>query len=153
MLKKVFIGGPFKSYVDPMTNVLKPLYKKQFLALIEFFEIRGCSIHNAHQRESWGENFWEPDDCTKLDYDEIAKSDIFIAFPGSPASPGTHIEIGWASALHKKIILLLENGKYYAHLVKGLHTMADVEYIYFDETEDYLSQLEKMFPLKETITV
>lgn len=42
-----------------------------------------------------------PLQCTKIDFDEISTCDLFAAFPGSPASPGTHIEIGWASALKK----------------------------------------------------
>ena len=124
-------------------------YKKMFLDLICFFKDRGYEIHNAHQREDWGENFWEPKECTKLDYKEISSSDIFIAFPGSPPSPGTHIEIGWASALNKKIILLLKNGDYYAHLVKGLHTIGDVHYIYYDHSYDYINKLIDLFPERE----
>lgn len=42
-----------------------------------------------------------PQQCTKIDFEEISTCDLFVAFPGSPASPGTHIEIGWASALKK----------------------------------------------------
>ena len=146
MTKKIFLGGPFKSYVDHKTNKMHDAHIKRFHDLILFFEERGYEVHNAHQREDWGKNFWSPDDCTKLDYEEIAKSDVFIAFPGSPASPGTHIEIGWASALKKKVILLLEEGQYYAHLVKGLHTVANVSYLYYKEPSDYLTTLEELFP-------
>ena len=148
---KVFIGGPFKAYIDPKTNKMEERYKNKFLDLIIFFEERGYEVHNAHQRESWGENFWEPDDCTKLDYEEIASSDVFLAFPGSPASPGTHIEIGWASILQKKMVLLLEEGKYYAHLIKGLHTVGDVHYIHYREIGDYMTSLAQLFPVREPV--
>ncbi|MDX3570891.1 hypothetical protein [Streptomyces sp. ID05-47C] len=57
-------------------------------------------------------------------------------FPGHPASPGTHIEIGWASALNKPIVLLLEANQDYAFLVRGLHTVADVTYLTFTPDED-----------------
>ncbi len=150
-MKKVFLGGPFKGCIDPNTNLMTEEYKRKFINLINFFEERGYEIHNAHKRESWGEFFWEPEDCTKLDYEEIYKADVFIAFPGSPASPGTHIEIGWASALGKKIILLLEKEKYYAHLIKGLHMIADVHFIYYQQSTDYIHALEKLFPVVEVI--
>ncbi len=152
-MKNIFLGGPFKGYIDPNTNLMKEKYKKIFMDLINFFETRGYEVHNAHKRELWGEFFWEPEDCTKLDYEEICKADVFIAFPGAPASPGTHIEIGWASALGKKIILLLEEEKYYAHLVKGLHTIADTHFIYYQQAADYMQALEKLFPALEAILI
>jgi nucleoside 2-deoxyribosyltransferase len=153
MIKKIFIGGPFKAYVNPQTNKMEEKYKKKFLNLIQFFQDRGYETHNAHQRELWGENFWEPEECTKYDYEEIASSDVFLAFPGSPASPGTHIEIGWACVLKKKIILLMQEGSYYAHLVKGLHTVGDVHYIYYREIGDYMEELDKLFPAKKEALV
>jgi len=149
MAKKVFIGGPFKAWIDPTTSKLEEKYQRRLKELIFFFENRHYEVHNAHQREDWGANFWEPDQCTKLDYNEIASCDIFIAFPGVPASPGTHIELGWASALGKKIVLLMKKGEYYAHLVKGLYTVSDVEYLYYNDPSDYISALEKVFPIQD----
>lgn len=69
-----------------------------------------------------------PQECTRLDYEHIRDCDLFVAFPGSPASPGTHIELGWASALGRPMILLLEEGSY-AFLVQGLHVVGDVSYV------------------------
>lgn len=65
-------------------------------------EERGYAVHNAHKREKWGREFMTSEQCTEIDFVEIDKCDLFIAFPGKPASPGTHIEIGWASALKKR---------------------------------------------------
>lgn len=111
--KKVFLAGPFKSLVDPKTGMMANHEKQKLLNLISFFEERGFSVHNAHKREGWGKDFMTPEECTAIDFKEISTCDLFVAFPGSPASPGTHIEIGWASALNKPIILLLEEGKDY----------------------------------------
>ena len=85
-----------------------------------------------------------PEQCTKIDYDEIEKCDIFIAFPGIPASPGTHIEIGWASAFNKKIIFLLaDDEEKYAYLIRGLHKVTDVTYIIYHSIEEYYDKLDK----------
>ncbi len=146
MISKIFLGGPFKGLIDPQTGIMKERYINTFSGLLNFFSSRGYDVHNAHVRENWGANFWSPDECTKLDYEEICKADAFVAFPGSPSSPGTHIELGWASAHAKKIVLMLEEGEYYCHLTKGLHTVADVEYIYYKNDEEILSSLSDMFP-------
>ncbi|WP_369903373.1 nucleoside 2-deoxyribosyltransferase [Bacillus manliponensis] len=143
--KKMFLAGPFKNLVNPETGMMEQHEKQKLLNLISFFEKRGFSVHNAHKREGWGKDFMTPDECTAIDFKEIRACDLFVAFPGSPASPGTHIEIGWASALDKPIILLLEEGKDYAFLIKGLATVANVTFIYFKEESDYLTKLEQLY--------
>ncbi|WP_078392819.1 nucleoside 2-deoxyribosyltransferase [Shouchella patagoniensis] len=143
--KKMFLAGPFKSLVDSKTGIMEKHEKQKLLNLISFFETRGFSVHNAHKREGWGKDFMTPEECTEIDFKEISTCDLFVAFPGAPASPGTHIEIGWASALNKPIILLLEEGKDYAFLINGLGTVANVTFIRFQTEEDYLSQLEKLY--------
>jgi hypothetical protein len=122
----VFLGGPFKASVDPATGTLRAAERTRLESVIARLESDGYEVHNAHRREGWGAAFLTPEECTRLDFEEISASDVFVAFPGAPASPGTHVEIGWASALGKPVVLLLEDGAEYAFLVRGLHTVADV---------------------------
>jgi hypothetical protein len=51
------------------------------------------------------------------------------------------VEIGWASALRKPIILLLEDGREYAFLVRGLHTVARVTYLTFSDETDLCTEV------------
>lgn len=125
---RVFLGGPFKSLVDS-NGVMRRDERSRFEALIAGLEQAGYHVDNAHRRESWGAAFLSPEECTRRDFDEIKASDVVVAFPGSPPSPGTHIEIGWASALGKPLVLLLEADTDYAFLVRGLHTVAAVVYL------------------------
>lgn len=127
--QSVFLAGPFKALVDPITGRMRQFERVRYQALIGHLEGRGYSVHNAHKREAWGASFLAPEECTQLDYEEIRGCDLFIAFPGCPASPGTHIEIGWAAALGRPMMLLLEEGQTYAFLVRGLHAVADVTYV------------------------
>ncbi|ALK34578.1 nucleoside 2-deoxyribosyltransferase [Burkholderia plantarii] len=126
-MKRMFLGGPFKSLVDPATGTMSAEHINQFGRVIEHFEGRGWDVHCAHRREKWGREFMTPEQCTRIDYEQISQCDYFVAFPGAPASPGTHIELGWASALGKPIVLLLEAGRDYAYLVQGLHTVTRLE--------------------------
>ncbi|HYH02612.1 MAG TPA: nucleoside 2-deoxyribosyltransferase [Bacillota bacterium] len=142
---KIFLAGPFKGLVNPNTGTMDECEKEKLLNLIFFFEDKGFVVHNAHKREAWGKAFMAPEQCTEIDFREIASCDFLVGFPGSPPSPGTHIEIGWASALNKPIILLLEEGKEYAFLIQGLHTVTSVTYISFRNEQDYLQQLEAIF--------
>ncbi|GAB2537628.1 nucleoside 2-deoxyribosyltransferase [Nocardia heshunensis] len=119
-VRTVFVAGPFYKLVDPVTGAMRAEDRERFEWLIDYFEGRGCLVYNAHRREHWGEAFLEPDDFTRLDYEEIATADLLVAVPGPPASLGTHIELGWASALGKPILLLLERGEEYALMVYGL---------------------------------
>ena len=122
-LRNVFVAGPFYRLVDPATGRLPQHQQQRFEALIDYFEADGCHVFNAHKRESWGEAFLEATDFTKLDFDEIAASDVLVAKPGPPDSLGTHIELGWASALGKPIVLLLERDAEYALMLQGLSSL------------------------------
>lgn len=144
--EKVFLAGPFKSLVNTETGRMDDKHKSVFVNLIAFFEDLGYAVHNAHKREAWGERFMAPEECTRVDFEEIGSCDHFVALPGHPASPGTHVEIGWASALGKPVTLLLEENKEYAFLVRGLHAVSDVRIVSFADPSECLRKLDQLFP-------
>lgn len=145
-MRSVYIAAPFKASLDSGSGELEASLRRRLMKLITFFTERGFSVHNAHQREDWGRNLMSREECTRTDFEEIKACAWFVALPGYPASPGTHIEIGWASALGKQIILLLEANNEYAFLVHGLHKVTKVQYVYFENDEDCLAKLTELFP-------
>lgn len=142
---RVFLAGPFKHLMDPATGLLAPAMKQRLEAIIQLLEAKQLAVHCAHRREAWGAEMMTPAECTKIDYDEIARADLLLAFPGVPASPGTHIELGWASAMQKQVVLLLERDQPYAFLVRGLHRVTRVAEITFSSDDDLMPQLEAWF--------
>ncbi|MGB8456004.1 MAG: nucleoside 2-deoxyribosyltransferase [Anaerocolumna sp.] len=145
-MNKIFLAAPFKSLVDENNLIMDDKSKEQISNLIIYLENKGFHVHNAHKREQWGQQFMPPDQCTQIDFNQISDCDILIAFPGNPPSPGTHIEIGWASALDKRIFLLLhESINNYAYLIQGLHTVANITYIVYSTEEEYYKELDKYF--------
>ena len=86
----------------------------------------------------------KPDVCTLKDFEEIKDSDLLIAIPGDPPSGGVHIELGWASAMNKNIIILLEKGKRYCDLANGLAIVANVKYIRYKEIRDCFPEIDKI---------
>ncbi|MFI1964567.1 hypothetical protein ACH429_10660 [Streptomyces pathocidini] len=139
----VFLAGPFTGLLSPSTGEMPDATRTPFAVLIRHFEEQGLEVHNAHRRELWGAELMGPDECTELDQKEIEKADVFVGFPGVPASPGTHIEIGWASAFGKPIVLLLEEGEDYAFLVRGLRSVATVEYVHYKNVPDALPAIDE----------
>jgi nucleoside 2-deoxyribosyltransferase len=137
----VFVAGPFTAAIDRETGELLARDRTRIEALITRFESEGYEVFNAHRREAWGKAFLTPDECTRLDFEEISRADVMIAFPGHPSSPGTHIELGWASALGKPIVLLLDPGVEYAFLVRGLPTITRVVSVVYQDGPEFLAEL------------
>ncbi|MFI1256098.1 nucleoside 2-deoxyribosyltransferase [Streptomyces netropsis] len=142
-IRSIFLAGPFLQLLDPATGEMPEGARAPFDLLIKHFEAQGISVHNAHRREAWGAELMRPEVCTRIDQEEIRKADVFVALPGFPASPGTHIEVGWASAFDKPIVLLLERGREYTFLVQGLHTVATVEYVVHSDVASALPAVDR----------
>jgi nucleoside 2-deoxyribosyltransferase len=145
-----FIGGPFKAFVDPATGSLAEIHQARYRRLINFFEESGWNTFNAHREEGWGKNMVSAKECTTRDLLWMRTCDLFVAFPGCPASPGTHVEIGWASALRRPTVLILNESDTYAALVTGLQDIASVEYVNYDESTHFLSALTRAANLVAT---
>jgi nucleoside 2-deoxyribosyltransferase len=140
-VRSAFVGGPFFRVVDQNSGLMPKEEQEKITRIIDYFEKDGATVYNAHRREAFGAEFLTARECTKLDFTEISGSDIFVAYPGVPVSPGTHVEIGWASALGKPMVLFLEKDKRHTFLVTGLETVANVEYIWFETVDEILAQL------------
>jgi nucleoside 2-deoxyribosyltransferase len=141
--RSVFVAGPFKNAIDPVTGLVNTHLRSRLEAVLEYFDAANYRIYNSHRRESWGAAILKPEQCTKLDYDEISDADLFVAFPGEPASPGTHIEMGWASSLGKPVILIVDGLESHSFLVRGLHTVATTQYIDAHEIPQLVHELDQ----------
>jgi hypothetical protein len=141
---RIFFGAPFTKYVNKKTGkVVKS--KREFIEkMIFFLEEKGHYVRNAHSREKFGKDLMPAHVCTKLDLEEIRACDLFIAMPGNPPSGGVHVELGWASVLDKKIILLLRKKGKYSPLIHGLGTVGNVETIVFGDEKEIFENLGRM---------
>src|SRR4051794_26690038 len=137
----VFVGGPFKALIDTSTGVVPIGARRPVTRVVQHFEGQGHEVLSAHGLEGWGRTMVTPEECTRRDFDWIRRADVVVAFPGSPASPGTHIEIGWASAWGKPLVLILEPGVQHAYLALGLSALYPVQYVTYDESDGFLDRL------------
>lgn len=92
----------------------------------------GHSIFLAHRREAFGAALMDAETCTPLDMLELQRADLLVAIPGF--SYGVHIEIGWAIASYKPIVLLRRQSEpETTPLIAGLPTVAHCQTVVFPE--------------------
>ncbi len=88
------------------------------------------------------------DTCTELDFEEMKTTDLVVAIPED--SKGTAVELGWASCMKIKILLLLDSNQRYTPLISGLKDITDVETIWYDGNlnRDVLTNIDNMIKKK-----
>jgi len=141
---RIFFGASFTKHLKKDNGQFHESKKILIENIIEILTERGHDVRNAHVREEFGKKLLDPETCTKMDLEEIKKCDLFMAMPGNPPSGGVHVELGWASALNKKILLLLKKHGGYSPLVTGLGIIGKVETIYFRSQSDLLGKIKKV---------
>jgi nucleoside 2-deoxyribosyltransferase len=124
---KIFLGGPIQ-YLSSYGNSSAVIADHR--EIFQAFVTAGFHVFSAHECERYGEDShcFSPADVTARDLAWAKACDIYVGIlplddHGQPyRSDGTHIEIGWATALGKKVVLLLDDSatRPYSHLVLGL---------------------------------
>ncbi|RHU42080.1 nucleoside 2-deoxyribosyltransferase [Clostridium sp. TF11-13AC] len=129
-MKKIFIGCPITKYIDnnTFTDEIFRCFMKEMYDLCTHY---ADEVFLALKREQYGKNLMT-DTCTELDYNEMKTADIIVAIPED--SKGTAVELGWASAMKKKIVLILNKGKRYTPLISGLEDITDTLIIWYDKS-------------------
>ena len=129
---KVFISCPFTGLCKNNKYEIKDEYKTFFNKLVENLEEKGCEYYLAIKRENWGLNHKGPEECTRSDFEGVKSSDVLIVIPGNKnsngISGGVHVELGWASAMKKKMHILVEDGFEYSPVLMGLNTLTETHY-------------------------
>lgn len=136
----VFVGGPIQYAIDDggiFDAKLKSFIQKALVQLDKY----GFKTLSAHRYESYGEmdvTNMQKEVCLR-DFQWMQQCDCFIAMiPGAPdgtpvRTDGTSVELGWASSMQKKIVIVHSEGVTYSHLVEGLHAIADVTFLSIEE--------------------
>ena len=126
-----FVGGPIQYAIAPDGSFDAPT-RSVIGSVIAALESAGHRVLSAHVDEQFGQKnvaglFREV--CLR-DYAWMRQCDVFVAIlPVDSAgnvifSSGTSVELGWASALGKPIVLVCDPAAKYSHLVLGLDAIA-----------------------------
>ena len=147
-MRRIFVAGPITGLIDKHTGLVRESFKKDQLSLIEFLRGDGHNVYSAHERESWGSKLDEPKTALKLDLEAIREADLLIARLGPVASPGVHVEIGFALAIGCPLITL--HGKRfkkpylldgYSLFTKHINLEMDSNQIYYRKISSFIESL------------
>lgn len=135
---KIFIACPISKYLteDGMNLNFETFIQEVY----EVCKTYTSNVFMALYREDYGKARMEDHICTPLDFEEMQESDLVIAFPED--SMGVAVELGWASALKKKVVLILNEKDKSSPLIRALNTVTDVEKIHTSLQNGYYSEKE-----------
>lgn len=127
-MKKIFIACPISKYLDG-DRFINDDFKYFIEGMYTVCQKFASEVFLALRREEYGKKRMT-DTCTALDFDEMKTSDLVVAIPED--SKGTAVELGWASGMQKKILLLLDQNQKYTPLISGLGDITDTEIIWYE---------------------
>lgn len=127
-MKKIFIACPFIKFVKG-TEFTNNSFRKFTEDLYNLCLTYAPKVFLALKREDYGAKPMEKYSCL-MDLKELETSDLIIAIPDD--SMGVAVELGWASALNKKIILLLNKEQKYSALIQNITTVTTGHVIWYE---------------------
>ena len=160
---KVFVGGPIQHALEK--RALNNDLQNHLQVAIQVLESLGAEVFSAHRAEKFGAetHLFTPNEVSRRDRQWMEMCDIFVAvLPVCKRSQtlmrtdGTHIELGWASALRRPIVLVTEKpfDASSSHLLKGLATVARVEHLGIDDFErDPLTLLQPLLAMTKEVVI
>ena len=141
-MKKIFIACPISKYIDG-NNFINNDFKFFIENMYETCQKFAPEVFLALRREEYGEKLMT-NVCTELDFNEMNTTDLVVAIPDD--SMGVAIELGWASCMKKKIILIINKNQRYTPLITGLKDITNTEIIWYNGqlNNEILFEVEKI---------
>lgn len=149
-LFKTFLACPISGYMQGDQLVLPDRFERFIRKIYQMLREESDETFLALERERWGDELMQGNVCTPLDFQEMRRCDMVIAYPGT--SCGVAVELGWASALGKPIVLLLETASDYTPMIRELGRLpgARVDIVWLDTVEGF-PWLQDLAPLRQLV--
>lgn len=137
---KVFLAAPISAFKNEQEY---KVIREKLLNLIEKLSVRFCICSEISNIESFA-TYDEPGESALKDFNEIDEADIFIMYHPIKIQTSTLIELGYAVAKGKKVIMIAKPHTL-PYLASGLVTVSpDVKLISTAELDDSIAvQIEK----------
>ena len=136
---RLFLAAPFTGKINCAKGEIEIGYRTWLASIADRLRQAGHEVVCAHEREAWGADLDAPEDAVSLDFQEIDASDAVVAYVGEPPSPGVQLELGYASARRKPIVLFYRRDSYPPYLTQGISAVTEVVQFSFDH-EDYAGE-------------
>ncbi|MBI2547475.1 MAG: hypothetical protein HYW23_03450 [Candidatus Aenigmarchaeota archaeon] len=151
---KVYISAPYTNKSVQQSNSIHGEIKDasyiNFLDSIESaVKSLGFQTFLPHRDlHEWGKSNLSEEDVGRKSFEELNNSDLVIAYPEE--SVGVNIELGWASAFKKKVLILLKENQRTSIMHSGLTGVTDSKIIRFRDIMDLRTKLrEELASIKQ----
>lgn len=139
----IFISCPISKYFNSDNQIDKD-YVSFLEKVYQICSEKSSSVYLALKNEDYNIKDMDSDEvCTLKDYNALLNSDLIIAIPED--SQGVAVELGWASALNKRIIIAYEDKYLYSALIKALSVVTDVTLLHMKKIDNYSTVDESFF--------
>lgn len=154
MNPKIFIACPITKHLTD--DGMNADFEKFIKSVHELCNNYSNNIFMALFRENYGKARMEDEVCTPLDFEEMCDTDIVIAIPED--SQGVAVEIGWASAMKKRLMLVLNENQRNSPLINAIGTVTDTYVYRGDFDKEYIRAKDEIIKeidlyLSQEITV
>jgi nucleoside 2-deoxyribosyltransferase len=135
----IFLGGPFQFALTKQGFDGK--LRSLIIRLLQELEDAGFQVLSAHRFESFGlmDVEGQSEKVAERDFQWMCQCDVFVALlplddDCKPVrSDGTCVELGWASALRKPIVVVRSTRHVYSHLITGLVAITSASTLDYEE--------------------
>ncbi len=121
MNKKIFLSTPISGFKD---RALFSIFRKKIISITTFLEKNDFEVCSEINKFSIESDYDTPDKSIQEDFKKIREADIFLMFHPQKMQTSTLIELGYACAFNRKIIIV-GNKNDLPYLAKGIE---DSEY-------------------------
>ncbi|MFH1322697.1 MAG: nucleoside 2-deoxyribosyltransferase [Methanobacteriota archaeon] len=125
----IFVAARFTTAIE--NGIFDSNLRKKIEIIHEVIRSLGVKLYSSHHIEKFGENLSYYDRAVKRDISQISRCDIFVALLEDKLSAGVCTELGWASFVGKKIILIIPDNFDINRvpMIKGLTTITYCEIV------------------------
>ncbi|MGJ8629204.1 MAG: nucleoside 2-deoxyribosyltransferase [Sulfitobacter sp.] len=146
--KTVFVGGPIQHAMAK--NEFDPQLKKLLKTVSKILKLKDYRVLSAHDEGYLDEPSFEvsSEAAVRRDFESIRNCDVYVCVLPEGAgslpyrSDGCCVELGWASALNRQIILIGSSEVRYSQLIEGLAAICDMKFV---DLEAFCSQPDLLF--------
>ena len=141
MTKNVFIAGPFTNALN-RSSKFDNIVKEHIEYIIEVVISSGHKYFSAHMRENWGVNLDSPDSLAQTDINEMRHCSHLIVYWGKKISIGVCIEIGFAIACNKPVLLIKNINSIESDFYKGLISLGHIKEVHWNNNEQIINTIK-----------
>lgn len=130
-MDRIYISAPFRRFTNDIENrfygeFTNSCYRDFLEGVDTHLRKLGYETCLPHRDEGmWGSTYITPEDIAEICFSRIRECDIVVCFPDR--SRGVHLEIGYAAALRKRILIYLPDSDKESTLMTGLDRITDFE--------------------------